>query len=278
MQSTERWRAMIEAEHAQSEGMRGTSPPDDHWEPHAQQFKADPLRSDDPLVDRILQWVASEHTVIDVGAGAGRLALPLALRCRHVTAVEPSPSMAAVLLQQAADYRIRNVSVVQSQWQEAEVEPADVVICAHVLYTIPDVELFVRKLEAHGRERVLIVLFKTPPQSQIYPLWKKVHGMNRLPLPSLPEFEEVLQELGIDAQLDQLPPQGARGFDSPAQALEQLGRRLYLSPGSHKRELLEGVLPDLLEEADGAFRIWNARPMEPSLVSWRPGTTVAQLF
>ena len=84
---------MIEAEHAQSDSMRGTSPPDDHWEPYAQQFKADPLRSDDTLVDRLLQWVASGCTLIDVGAGAGRLALPLALRCRQVTAVEPSPSM-----------------------------------------------------------------------------------------------------------------------------------------------------------------------------------------
>ena len=88
---------------------------------------------------------------------------------------------------------------------------------------------------------------------------------------------EVLQELGIDAQLEQLPPQDARGFDTPEQALEQLARRLYLSPGSHKRKLLEGILPDLLEEADGMYRIRGARPLEPSLVSWQPGTTVAQL-
>ena len=278
MHATKRWKAMIEAEHAQSESMRGTSPPDDHWEPYAQRFKADPLRSDDILLDRLLQWIAAGCTLIDVGAGAGRLALPLALRCRQVTAVEPSPSMAAALLQQAADSRIHNISVVQAQWEEADVGPADVVLCAHVLYTIREVEPFVRKLEAHGRERVLIVLFKAPPQSQIYPLWKQVYGVDRLPLPSLPEFEEVLQELGIDAQLEQLPPQGARGFDTPEQALEQLARRLYLSQGSHKRKLLEGVLPDLLEEADGAFRIRNARPLEPSLVSWRPGTTVAQPF
>ena len=271
MSASRRWRAMVEAEHAQSDRMRPSPPPDDHWAPHAHQFRVDPRRTDDPLLSRLLQDVKPHHTVIDVGAGGGRLAMPLALRCRRVTAVEPSPSMCSVLLQQVEEYETQNVSVVESRWEDADITPADIVLCVHVLYVVRDIEGFIRKLEAHGRERVLIVLFKDPPQSQTYPIWKLVHGEERLPLPSLPQLEEVLEELGINARMEALPPQGNRGFDSPGQALEQLSSRLYLHPGSPKRGLLESMLPDLLEEEDGAFRIRRSRPLEPMLVWWGAG-------
>ena len=261
---------MIEAEHAQSELMRREAPPDDHWQPYAQQFAADPRRSDDPLLRRLFQEVKPEHTIIDVGAGAGRLALPLALHCQRVIAVEPSPSMASVLLRQAADYKIQNVSLVQAQWEDAAVDVADIVLCVHVLYTARDIELFVRKLEAHARERVMVVLFKTPPQAQIYSLWKRIHGEDRLPLPSLPEFQEVLRELGIEPSLEPLPEGDPRGFDSLEQATEQLTRRLYLPADGHKRSLLDNILPDVLEEVDGAFRVRGEKPLEPTLVWWEP--------
>ena len=268
MQASQRWRAMIEAEHAQSDSVRGSPSPSDYFQPYTGLFRADPGRSDDPLVNRLLKEVAPHHTVIDVGAGAGRLALPLALRCGHVVAVEPSPSMASVLLQQASEYGIENVSLVQAEWEEAEVETGDIVLCAHVLYTIRDIEAFVRKLEAHGRERVLIVLYKAPPQSQIYPLWKQFHGEERLPLPSLPQLEDVLREMGIDAQLEIRPPEPHRGYDSLQQAVEQLSGRLYLASGTPKKALLEKMLPDLLEDEDGVFRIRGAQALGPALVWW----------
>jgi hypothetical protein len=113
-------KAWIDAEHAQSDRRRGAAPSSDSWPAFARGFRADPRRSDDPLVNRLLREVASHHTVIDVGAGGGRLALPLALRCRQVVAVEPPASMPAVLLQQMADYDISNVSLVSSPWEEVE--------------------------------------------------------------------------------------------------------------------------------------------------------------
>ena len=270
MPATELWKAMIQAEHAQSDGMRGSAPPVDHWRPYARQFEADPRRSGDELVDRLVSQVARHQTLIDVGAGGGRLALPLALQCRHVTAVEPSESMASVLLQQAGEHGIENVSLVQSRWEDAEVEPGDIVLCAHVIYTVTEIEQFVRKLEAHARERVVIVLYDAAPQSQTYLLWKQVHGVERLPLPSLSEFEEVLAQLGISAQVDRITPQPPRGFDSLEQAAAQLSSRLYVDGGSPKGNKLEEVLREALEENDGVFRIRGAKPLTPVLVSWRP--------
>src|SRR5918999_5182540 len=117
MLATQQWKAMVEAEHAQSERMRASVPPDDHWQDYAHMFRMDPYRSEDALLNRLREEISPRHTVVDVGAGGGRLALPLALQCQQVVAVEPSPSMASVLLQQAAEYGINNVSLIQARWE-----------------------------------------------------------------------------------------------------------------------------------------------------------------
>ena len=201
MSAIQQWKSMVEVEHAQSERMRRHEPPpSDHWRPYAQQFKADPWRTDDLLVNRLKLEVQAHQTLLDVGAGAGRLSLPLALNCRHVAAVEPSDSMTQVLSQQLSDLSIQNVSLVQAKWEDAEVQVADIVLCCHVLYVVADIERFVRKLESHARQRVLVVLYKSAPQSQTYSLWNRVHGEDRLPLPSLPQLQEVLSELDIDSR------------------------------------------------------------------------------
>ncbi len=262
---------MVEAEHAQSERMRRHEPPpSDHWQPHAHRFKADPRDAGDPMLDRLKQELQPGYTLLDVGAGAGRLCLPLSYGCRRAVAVEPSPSMAQLLKQQVSDLSIRNVSVVQAAWEDAVVGPADVVLCCHVLYVVKDVERFVRKLTAHARRSVQVGIFNASPQASIYPIWKRVHGEDRLSLPALPEFLGVLSELGIDATVEMLPPQEARGFDSWEQALEELARRLYLAPVSRETADLEAVLPDLLEETDGGLQIRGSQSHEPALVSWRP--------
>jgi len=120
MLASQRWRLMVEEEHAQSDAMRGAvPPPEDHWRPYASNFRDDPRRAGDLMVQRLLELLGPNDTLLDVGAGGGRLALPLALHCRGVVAVEPSASMSSVLQQQAQESDIKNVSLVQSSWEDA---------------------------------------------------------------------------------------------------------------------------------------------------------------
>ena len=53
MTSTERWNEMVRAEHEQSDSMRKEDPPADSWSNFAQQFRADPRRTDDPLLNHL---------------------------------------------------------------------------------------------------------------------------------------------------------------------------------------------------------------------------------
>ena len=81
MTAIERWREMILREHAQSDSMKPEPRKADFWNPYARNFRTDPRREGDELLDFLLTQVTPTDTLIDVGAGGGRLALPLALHC-----------------------------------------------------------------------------------------------------------------------------------------------------------------------------------------------------
>ncbi len=267
----EMWRQMIEAEHAQSDRVREKGgAPADSWVLYAGRFRPS-LDSTDPMVERLLREIEPDHTVLDVGAGGGRVALPLSLHCRRVVAVEPSASMGAVLHEEATRLGRDNVSLVASTWEDAEVEPADVVVCVQVLYTVRDIEGFIGKLEAHARERVLVVLGEYPPYTQSNPLWPLVHGEARLDLPSFRDLMNVLWQMGINPDLEMLTPQEPRGFESREKALEQTRPRLFVEAGGEGERRLALALDEMLEECDdGRFRIRGAPVFRPALVSWRP--------
>ena len=173
------WRQRVAAHHAQSRQAQAALGRTvvDRWETASPFIKANPHRLDDVEVNRLAQEVNSSMTVLDVGGGAGRFALPLALRCRHVTVVEPSPSMRESLCQIAAEAGIDNITVVAKPWDEAEVPPADVVISAHVIYMIEDIQAFVVKLVGHAREQVLMPTFMRPPMARYAPFWRWVQGL-----------------------------------------------------------------------------------------------------
>ena len=76
--------------------------------------------------------LAGCRDALDVGAGFGALALPLARRLEAVTALEPSAAMASALRAGAVSAGLANVTVVEAKWGEAPVHPHDLVICAHV--------------------------------------------------------------------------------------------------------------------------------------------------
>ena len=267
MNAIETWGEMVRVEHEQSDRMRGVRPTD-HWTESAPQFKADPHRVGDALVEELRSRLRPGETLLDVGAGGGRLALPLALTCPTVTAVEPSPSMCSVLRETASESNITNVSIIEAGWLEASVEPADVVLCSHVVYVIEDIGPFVRKMDRHARRLVLAILFQAPPQSQFYGLWEQVHGEKRHGLPCLPEFLPVLEQLGIRPEVTELDEQPSRGFGSRQEASEMIARRIYVTPGTDAMTRLEGALDSSLHEVDGAWHIKGAQPLRPCIVAW----------
>ena len=79
-----------------------------------------------------------EYTVLDVGAGTGRLTIPIAKKVKQVTAVEPSPKMLSLLKSNAEKEQIHNIVPLNLSCEQITVNenvfPHDVVVASFSLF------------------------------------------------------------------------------------------------------------------------------------------------
>src|SRR5919108_769682 len=128
MTAAETYAARIDAVHAQRARLHG-APPSDPWGgPVAQRFRADPHHPLDANLAVLASYTRPEDVLLDVGGGAGRVALPLALRCHEVIVVDASPGMGAEFTAVAAEAGISNARFFHANWLGAEGVQGDVVL------------------------------------------------------------------------------------------------------------------------------------------------------
>jgi molybdenum cofactor cytidylyltransferase len=121
------WAARVRANRDQVERIREVPDGTDFYAPVNSLFRADPTRTDDDVLDALLRLTRSGDTWLDIGAGAGRFALPIARALDpsggSVIALDASPSMPESLGEVAEDYAIENVRVVAGRWPPAPAWP-----------------------------------------------------------------------------------------------------------------------------------------------------------
>src|SRR5215218_1724274 len=103
-------------------------------------------------------------SVLDVGAGAGAASLPLAGLAGRLVGVDESPAMVAAFLAAAGAAGVAAEGV-EGRWPDVagQVTQADVVVCHHVLYNVPDLAPFAAALTGHARRRVVCELTERHP-------------------------------------------------------------------------------------------------------------------
>ena len=111
------------------------------------------------LLDRVLEHVREDDSVLDIGAGSGAFALPLAQRVNRVTAVEPSAMQVSRLESSIRECEITNVRVVRTAWEEVDVPGIgrhDVVLAVHSLQ-MPDIREALRRMTEASTRLVILV-------------------------------------------------------------------------------------------------------------------------
>ncbi len=230
----------------------------------------DPFRTDDPVLNSLFAVVGPDTTVLDVGGGAGRFALPLATRTKHVTVVEPSADAVEMLKTRAAEAGLNNITVIQSPWDEADAPSADVALCSLVLHHVPDAAPFVSKLQEHATDRVMIFEMMETPGALEIPFYERVHGSAPTPLPGLPDVLRLLWALDIFPDVAMLSSETAVLDNDRGAALDQLRRRLGIEEGTEADARLLAAADELLEETPEGFTVKGVSPRRQAMVTWRP--------
>lgn len=265
------WDRTVLAEHEQSDKVREQQGNEDFWRPLVQRFTPrSPEDEEDPAVAAVAPFLSAETTLIDVGAGGGRLAIPLAAKCREITAVEPSDAMVEQLRSLIDERKLSNVRLVQATWDEAEVASANIVLCSHVMYTVTPVAPFVEKMIEKATARVIALLNERQPVANYFPLWPYVHGEERIQLPAAAEFVALLRAWGIEPEVQPLPPITFNRFPDKDAAFRASAHRLFVDPHSEKGEVLRRTLDEVLEPSeDGGLRFRWSTSNVPYVVTWK---------
>jgi len=264
------WSERVRANREQVEQFREAAPAD-FYAPIAGLFRADPRRQDEPTLERLRSLVRPSDTVLDVGAGGGRYALPLALVAQEVIAVDPSEGMLRVLRESMAAFNIANTRVVGGRWPAiAPGLAADVVLIANVGYDVEEIGPFLDALEAAARRTCVAVLLEQAPPTEADRLWPAVHGVARAALPSLPEFLTLLLARGrlFEVQLVERTPQS---YEQPDQSLAWLRGQLWTQPDGPKDLVLQRLMHERLEQHNGRYALsWD--PVRVGIVTWSAPT------
>src|SRR5206468_1116260 len=88
--------ARVDAVLEQRTRLRGPQPPGDLFgalPPDHPLLMVDARRALDPNLAIMAEYVEPGDVIVDVGGGAGRICLPLVLRCQEVVNIDPSAAM-----------------------------------------------------------------------------------------------------------------------------------------------------------------------------------------
>lgn len=276
---TESWAARVRANREQVDRFREIPDASDFYAPVTGLFRADPTRTDEPAMDALLANVRAGETWLDIGAGAGRYALPLARALApsggRVLAVDPSSGMLGGLREIAAEHGIENVEVVEARWPPPHIDmpqfEADVSLIAHVSYDVEEIGPFIAAMEGATRRRCVAMLMERQPSSIADVCWPTVWGEERIALPALPEFVELLRAMGRDVEVLRISREPRR-FGSRDELAGFLRRQLWTAEGSAADERFAAALEDVIEvDGDGRAGLRGQRPLPIGIATWTPG-------
>jgi SAM-dependent methyltransferase len=213
---------------------------------------------DRPLA-RPSAWLAKhlrpDDVLLDVGGGAGRLALALAPHCREVVNVDASTAMLDACRRAAAAAGIQNVRTVAASWPQPDFS-ADVVVSFHVVFFVRDIVPFLEGLTAAARRRVVVGLRVVPTPHRFADLFRLVYGEPMAPYPTFRELLPVLWDLGLVPEVRVLPDVAPIAA-TPEDALEEALHGGWIHPRDRERArpILLAHFVELFAATDGGYEL-----------------------
>lgn len=218
--------------------------------------------------------IDSNFTVLDVGAGPGTLAIPLAKRVKSVTAIEPALGMFECLKDHIEEECIENIFCVNKKWENvslSEIGKHDVVVASMSLGMF-DLQAALRKMNDAANHYVYIFwhIGKSDWWTYYEKLWPKVHNKPYVLSPGANYVYNILYDMGIYANVEtKLHRPWKEEYPSLDDAVAQF--RAYIGAVTSEQEkALRKYLPEILVQTDnGAFTLPDDGNFPYAMIWWK---------
>jgi SAM-dependent methyltransferase len=228
---------------------------------HTVYTKGDP-NYDETTAARLASMIIPDNSrVLDIGAGPGTYAIPLAKRGCKVTVVEPSPVMRELLETRRKNENVKNITVIPKRWEDVEPAefgaPFDAVIAAFSL-TMMDMGDALKKMHASCRGMVHLYWFLTSPAwAQVNrDLWPLIHGGSFPGEPTADWLWQILYEMGIYANIQPEPRFPPARYANIDEVIEEFRQRLNCTTPAHE-EIIRNYFHAVLRHDGDGFILGN---------------------
>jgi len=200
--------------------------------------------------------VTRDMRVLDIGAGPGTLAIPLAPLVAEITAVEPGAGMVGVLTARAEREGIRNITCVQKMWEDVDIAtdlqgPYDIVI-ASLSLTMHDIRDALRRMDAACSGSVHLFWFVDMPfwERMSADLQGPLHGRPYHPGPKADCLFGVLCQMGIYPDITMMTLGKEYRFGSREEMLAFFCKRFAAKTPEQQRIVDEYISPMVRQSGD----------------------------
>ena len=228
------------------------------WDKRASSFHQATSRTSTEIEEQIdaLNLLPTD-TVLDMGAGTGRFAVPMARQVSHVTALDPSAGMLAYLEEGMTQAGYSNYSVVRKRWEDIvvgqDILVHDVVFASNSL-GFDDLAAALEKINAAARRAVHLLWFAGETRRPMGAELLRRLGRDRETRfsPDYLYIVNILHAMGIYADVSIKKVMNRRIYDTVDDAVLWMSERDDFSP--EEVEILRTYLAETMEPMeDGRF-------------------------
>ncbi|MCC6346287.1 MAG: methyltransferase domain-containing protein [Nitrospirales bacterium] len=210
----------------------------------------------------------SHWSVLDVGCGAGTLALPLSRMVRRITALDRSGAMIALLEERVSKEVLTNITALTAGWEDdwegIGIVAHDTVIASRSLI-VEDLRAALDKLDRFARKKIYLSALVGDG-----PFDRRMHEAVGRELNTGPDYLYVynlLHQMGILANVAFVTNRESKTFGSHEEALNSL-RWMFADMSAEEEQRLAGYLKEKLVDQNGRWTMSHERVVRWAVIWW----------
>jgi SAM-dependent methyltransferase len=196
--------------------------------------------------------------VLDIGAGAGQIAIAVAEKASWVTAVEPARGMISLFRQNLNQTKKCNVDLIPENWEMLDIQNDlcpyyDLTIASYSL-GMTDLKKSIEKIQAVTRGKVVFYWYgkDEDTEREARAIWPLLHQWPYCPVPKSNIVINLLYEMGIKPELSVFTFTESIRYESVEDALVDYAIR-YNAVTQRQLHLLRSFIEREFEKAAGGF-------------------------